>query len=134
MVWIPEKWYFIPRFFITGFLPGIWIQTSVFFYFCNYLRAQLDLKTKFQQLKITQLIRISKSLKDTVYENFEGERVRAVNNGIEKNYFIWDNLLLIRDISLKIGMVVALEKLEDHMHGFLRGTIHKYCHFRKNKK
>jgi hypothetical protein len=41
---------------------------------------------------------------------------------------------MVRDIGLKFGMVMVFGKLEDHMHGFLSGSVHKLRHPRKKYK
>ncbi len=68
--------------FLTGYLDSKFNFSNI----CNNYGAQLDLETKFQQLGITQLTRISKKiLKNTFYDKCEYEQLKAVDNyGIEK--------------------------------------------------
>jgi hypothetical protein len=38
---------------------------------------------------------------------------------------------MVEDIGFKFGMVIVLEKLEDLVHCFLPGSVHKYRNFSK---
>ncbi len=65
-------------------------------------------------------------------ENFLGQVL-----GPESYHFWWyrfQNSITVRDIDLKFGMVIVFGKLEDHMHGFLPGSVHKLRHDRKNNR
>jgi hypothetical protein len=38
-------------------------------------------------------------------------------------WYLFQNSITVRDIGLKFDMVVAIEKLEDLIHGFLPGSV-----------
>jgi hypothetical protein len=44
-------------------------------------------------------------------------------------WYRFQNSITVRDIGLKFGMVIVLGKLEDTMHCFLPGSVHKQRQF-----
>ncbi len=46
-------------------------------------------------------------------------------------WYRFQNSLMIRDIDLKFNMGVVFERLEDVVHIFLPGTVHKYRNSKK---
>jgi hypothetical protein len=49
-------------------------------------------------------------------------------------WYRFQNSPTVRDVGLKFGMVIVFGRLEDHMHVFLPGSVHKLRHSTKNTK